>query len=191
MVPMHVSIFSNPPPRISDSIVANLGSVVGWYVEAEFSYIRVFGSSIPPYSLPLFVPNKLVCRDIARKTMLARISKEIIGFLKKVWLPFPIHFISYSLFDFRHAKAEATALEEFKLAKIKFKKDDPHRVVSNHMESCGLKRYEHEHSPHDDIFQGARSYVEVLSRIQALSPGDRADIFKFQEHRRSYPPLVL
>jgi hypothetical protein len=47
MVPMHVSIFSNPPLRISDSIMANLRSVADWYVEAEFSYIRVFGASIP------------------------------------------------------------------------------------------------------------------------------------------------
>jgi hypothetical protein len=42
MVSMHVTIFGNPPPRISDSIVANLSSVADWYVEAEFSYIRVF-----------------------------------------------------------------------------------------------------------------------------------------------------
>jgi hypothetical protein len=55
--------------------------------------------------------------------------------------------------------------------------------MSNHLASCGLKRFEHENSPHDDIFRGARSYAEVLARIQALSPEERADVFKFQEHR--------
>jgi hypothetical protein len=188
---MHVSIFGNPPPRISDSIAANLSSVADWYVEAEFSYIRVFGASVPPYALPLFVSDKLVCREIARQTVLSGISKELKGFSKKVWPPFPIHFNTYSLLDFGHAKAEATALEEFKLVNIEFRKHDPHKVVSNHMVSCGLKRYEHEHSPHDDIFRGARSYAEVLSQIQALSPGDKADLFKFQEHRRSCLPPVL
>jgi hypothetical protein len=63
---------------------------------------------------------------------------------------------------------------------IEFKKHNPHMVVSNHMASCGLKRYEHENSPHDDIFRGARSYAEVLSQIQALSPEEMAGFFKFQ-----------
>jgi hypothetical protein len=45
--------------------------------------------------------------------------------------------------------------------------------------------------PHDDIFRGARSYAEVLARIQALAPEERADVFKFQEHRRSCLPPVL
>jgi hypothetical protein len=191
MVSMHVIIFGNPPPRISDSIAANLSSVADWYVEAEFSYIRVFGASVPPYALPLFIPDRLVCREIARQTVIGGISKELKGFSKKVWPPFPIHLNTYSLLDFGHAKAEATALEDIKFVHIEFKKHDPHRVVSNHMASCGLKRYEHENSPHDDIFRGARSYAEVLSRIQALSPEEMADFFKFQEHRRSCLPPVL
>ena len=36
-----------------------------------------------------------------------------------------------------------------------------------------------------------RSYVEVLAQIQALSPEERADVFKFQEHRRRCLPPVL
>jgi hypothetical protein len=119
------------------------------------------------------------------------ISKELKGFSKKVWPPFPIHLNTYSLLDFGHAKAEATTLEDIKLVHIEFKKHDPHRIVGNHMASCGLKRYEHEHSPHDDIFRGARSYAEVLSRIQTLSPEEMVDFFKFQEHRRSCLPPVL
>jgi hypothetical protein len=98
---------------------------------------------------------------------------------------------TYSLLDFGHAKAEATALEDIKLVHIEFKKHDPHRVVSNHMASCGLKRFEHENLPHDDIFRGMRSYAKVLGRIQALSPEEKADVFKFKEHRQSCLPPVL
>jgi hypothetical protein len=96
------------------------------------------------------------------------IRKELKGFSKKVWPLFPIHLNTYSLLDFGHTKAEATTLEDIKLVHIEFKKHDPHRIVGNHMESCGLKKYEHEHFPHDDIFRGARSYAEVLSWIQTL-----------------------
>jgi hypothetical protein len=56
------------------------------------------------------------------------------------------------LLDFGHAKAEAMNLEEMKRVDIEFKKHDPSKVVSNHLASCGLKRYEHEDSPHDEIF---------------------------------------
>jgi hypothetical protein len=107
MVPMHISIFGNPPPRISDSITTNLSNVADWYVEAEFSYIRIFGTSIPPYALPLFIPDRLVCHEIARQTVIGGISKELKGFSKKVWPPFPIHLNTYSLLYFRHEKSKA------------------------------------------------------------------------------------
>jgi hypothetical protein len=191
MVLMHVAIFGNPPPRISDSITENLSRVVDWYVEKEFSYIRVFSASIPPHALLLLIPDKLACREIARQTVIGSISKELKGYSKKVWPPFPIHLNTYSLLDFGHAKAEAAALEDINLVHIKFKKHEPHRVVSNHLANCGLKRFEHENSPHDDIFRGAKSYDGVLARIETLSPEERAEVVIFQEHRRSCLPLVL
>jgi hypothetical protein len=191
MVPMHVAIFGNPPPRISDSITKNLSRVADWYVEKDFSYIRVFGASAPPHALPLLIPDRLACREIARQTVIGSISKELKGFSKKVWPPYPIHLNTYSLLDFGHAKAEAATLEDIKLVHMEFKKHDPHRVMSNHLASCGLKRFEHENSPHDDIFRGAKYYDEVLARIQALSPEERAYVVRFQEHRWSFLPPVL
>jgi hypothetical protein len=95
------------------------------------------------------------------------------------------------LLDFGHAKAEAAALEEMKLVDIEFKKNDPSKVVSNHLESCSLKRYEHEDSPHDEIFWGMRSFTEVLSWIQALPPGDMTEFLKFWKHRQSCLPQIL
>jgi hypothetical protein len=98
---------------------------------------------------------------------------------------FPVHLNSYSLLYFGHAKAEAATLEDLKLVHIEFKKHDPKRVVSNHLASCRLKRFEHKNSPSDDNFQGARSYAEILAQIQDLAPEERVDVIKFQEHRRS------
>jgi hypothetical protein len=123
--------------------------------------------------------------------LLCGISKELKGYSKKVWPPFPVYLNSYSLLDFGHAKAEATALEDLNLVLIEYKKQDPQRVVSNHLANCGLKRFGHEDLPSDDIFQGARSYAEILARIQTLAPKERADVLKFQEHRRSCLLAVL
>jgi hypothetical protein len=152
MVPLHIAIFGHPPPRISDSIAANLSGIVDWYVEAKFSYFRVFGAAIPPLALPLFIPDKLVCREVAWQTVIGGVSKELKGYSKKVWPSFPICLNYYSLLDFGHAKAEAAALEDLKLVPIEYKKHVPQRVVKNHLANCGLKRFEHENSPSDDIF---------------------------------------
>jgi hypothetical protein len=50
------------------------------------------------------------------------------------------------------------------------------------MASCNLKRYKHEDSPQDEIFRGARSYQEVLDRIQALTLDKMAEFYNFQKH---------
>jgi hypothetical protein len=121
-------------------------------VEAEFSYLGVFDAFVPPNVFPLFIPDRLAFHDIARQTVIDGVSKELKGYSKKVWPPFPIHLHSYSLLDFGHAKAEVAALEDLKLVHVEFEKHDPQRVVSNHLASCGLKRFEHENSPSDDIF---------------------------------------
>ena len=102
----------------------NLSSIVDWYVEAEFSYLRVFGASVPPHALPLFILDKLVFREVARQTLISGISNELKGYSKKVWPPFPVHLNSYYLLDFGHAKAEAVALEDLKLVLIEYKKHD-------------------------------------------------------------------
>ena len=94
-------------------------------MEVEFSYLRVFGASIPLNALPLFIPDRLACPEIARQTVIGGVRKEFKGYSKKVWPPFPIHLSSHSLLDFRHAKPEAAALEDLKLVHVKFKKQDP------------------------------------------------------------------
>jgi hypothetical protein len=191
MVPLHVVIFGNLPPQISNNIVTNLSSIADWYVEEKFSYLRVFKASVPPHALPFFILDKLTCHKVARKTVIGCVSKELKGYSKKVWPSFPVHFNSYSLLDFWHAKAEAAALEDLNLVSIEYKKHDPQRVVSNHLENFRLKRFEHDNSPSDEIFRGARSYEEILARIKFLAPEERAYVLKFQEDRHSCRPAVL
>jgi hypothetical protein len=191
VVSMHVAIYGCPPPRISDKIVTNLGKIADWYIEEHFSYIRVFGCSVPPHALPKFLPDRLVCREVAHQTVLGGINKELKAVQKKVWPTFPLQIGMFSLLDFGHSKVEAAALEEIKLVNIEFKKHDPQKIVGNHMALYNLKRYEHEDSPQDDIFRGARSYQEVLSRVQTLAPDKLVEFYNFQRHRRNGLPKVL
>ena len=149
---MHIAIFGHSPPRILDTVVANLDKVTNWYIEEHFSYIKVFGCSVPPYALPQFLPDWLVCRNVVRKTILTGISKEIIAVKKKVRPYFQLQIGAFSLLDFGHSKVEAVALEEINLVNIEFKKHDLQKFVGNHMANCNLKMYEHEESPQDEVF---------------------------------------
>jgi hypothetical protein len=152
VVSMHIAIYGCPPPRISDKIVTNLGKIADWYIKENFYYIMVFGCSVPPHAFPKFLPDQLVCREVAHQTMLGDISKELKAIQKKVWPTFPLQIGLLLLSYFGHSKVEVTALEEIKLVNIEFKKQDPQKIIGNHMALYNLKRYEHEDSPHDDIF---------------------------------------
>jgi len=191
VVLIHISIYGSPPPRISDQIVANLGKIVDWYIEEHFSYIRVFGCFIPPHVLPIFLLDRLVCREIAHQIVLGGISKGLKEVQKKVWPTFPLHVGTFSLLDFGHSKVEAGALKDINLVNIEFNKHDPQKIVGNHMDIYNLKRYEHENSPQDDIFGGAISYQEVLSRVQTLAPDKLTEFHNFQKRWRNSMPKVL
>ena len=74
-MPLHIAIFGHPPPRISNNVAANLSGIADWYVETEFSYFRVLGAVVPPLALPLFIPDKLACHEIARQIVIGGVSK--------------------------------------------------------------------------------------------------------------------
>jgi hypothetical protein len=62
---MHIAIFGHTPPRILDTVVANLDKVVDWYIEEHFSYIKVFSCLVPPYGLLQFLLDRMVCHEVA------------------------------------------------------------------------------------------------------------------------------
>jgi hypothetical protein len=171
--------------------MGNLGAIVDWYIEESFSYIRVFGCYISPHALPIFLPNRLVCREVAHQTVSGGITKELKATHKRVWPTFPIQVGVFSLSDFGHAKVEASALEDIKLVDIEYKRHDPHRVVENHLAQFNMKRYIHEDSPYDEVFRGVRSYDEVVIRFQNFPQDQQSGFLIFQKHRRNSLPKVL
>jgi hypothetical protein len=89
VVPVHITIYGHPPPRISERIMGNLGKLAYWFIEDNFSYIRVFGCSVPPHALPQFLPDRLVCREVVYQTMAGGINKELKATQKKGLADFP------------------------------------------------------------------------------------------------------
>jgi hypothetical protein len=188
---VHQMLYGCEPPRISESVMESLKAVIDWFIEEIFSYIRVFGCSIPPHALPKSLPDRLVCREVAHQIVIGGIENELKMAQKRFWPIFPVQVGKYSLLNLGHSKVEAATLGEIKLLNLDHRKYDPHKIVGNHQVNCNLKAYEHEQSPCDDMFRGVISYDEVLARFQSLSPDLQNNFLNFQKHRRSGLPRVL
>ena len=69
VLPLNQIIFNKKAPRFSQEAKADLLIVGNKFIEEWFTYIRVFGSTVDPHVLPLYVSNKLLAREIAYQTM--------------------------------------------------------------------------------------------------------------------------
>jgi hypothetical protein len=185
VIPLHQMLYDYAPPRISELVIGSLRAIADWFIEENFSYIRVFGCSIPPHVLPKFLPDRLVCREVAYQIVTGRIGIELKTTQKKSWPAFPVQIGKFSLLNLGHSKVEATTLEGVKLVDLEHKKHDPYQLVGKHMAHCNMKSYEHVESPWDDMFKGTKTYKEVLERVQTLSSDLQASFQTFQKHRRS------
>jgi hypothetical protein len=71
--------------------MGNMGELEDCFIEENFSYIRVFGCSIPPHALSRFLIDRLVCQEVAYQTVTRGINKEMKESQKKSmnYLPYP------------------------------------------------------------------------------------------------------
>jgi hypothetical protein len=179
IISMHKIFFRCEPPCISNTVTENLKAIADWFIDEKFSYIRVYGCSTPPHALPKFLPDILVCREVAHQIVKGGIGLELKEAQKKSWPTFPVHVGRFSLLNLGHSKVQAESLEEVKLVDIEHRKHDPYQLISKHLMHCNLKAYEHETSVYDDIFKEVKSYEEVLNRVQALPPDSQIGFASF------------
>jgi hypothetical protein len=191
IIPLHKIFFGFEPPRISHAIIENLKIVADWFIEEHFSYVRVYGCSILPHALPKILPDRLICREVAYQLVNGGIEIELKAQQKKSWPYFPVYLRKFALLNFGHSKVEAESLSEIKLVDIEHRKYDPYQIINKHVAQCGLKAYEHEESFYDDVFRNAKSYDEVQSKVQTLSPDVQVGFASFQRNRRQCLPKIL
>ena len=153
--------------------------------------MRVYGYSIPPHALPKILPDRLICREVAYQLVNGGIGLELKAQQKKAWPYFPVYLGKFVLLNIGHSKAEAESMNEVKLADIEHRKHDPYQIINRHVTQCGLKGYEHEISVYDDVFRNAKSYEEVHSRVQTLSPDAHVGFASLHRNRRQCLPKIL
>lgn len=97
LVPLHRLLFGFPPPRFSKSAESTLKEIVDWYVFEKYSYIRVYGYHDSPHTLPTFIPNRFVLKEISYHIVSIGITRVLKDNRKSLWPSFPIQIGPYKL----------------------------------------------------------------------------------------------
>ena len=192
MVPVHYSIFDRPIPRISYEASFDLPAVAHWFGEEHFTYIRVFGSKARPHVLPLYIPDKLLAREISYQIMSEGVTQTLKDEKKRGWPSFPLRIGVYTLQNYKHAEKEATKLQMISLASIPNRLYDPKKTAFIALEQAELSKVVHQEDQFDDLFVSADS-ISQIKQLAAMRYEDveLTEFNKLRKQRLQTLPLDL
>lgn len=119
----------------------------------SFNYIRVFGSLAHPHGLPLFVPDKLLSKEVAYQTVGKGLTKVLKDAKKSTWPCFPIPCDTYALDNFKHSLVEIEQLKAFSFPAILNRPCDPNDVEKYVTTHAKIKLFSGEPDKFDDLFK--------------------------------------
>lgn len=192
MVPIYYSIYDKPIPRISYEASFDLPAVASWFGEEFFSYIRVFGSQARPHVLPLYIPDKLLAREISYQIMAESVTQTLKEEKKRGWPSFPLKIGVFTLQNYKHAEKEATKMQTLSLATIPSRLYDPKQTAYAALEQAKLTKIDHQEDMFDDLFVVADtiSHVKELARMK-YNDEALTEFNKLREQRLQTLPLDL
>jgi len=184
-------LYDEDPPRCSPEAQIDIIPIARWFDKECFTYIRVFGSTVPPHFLPLYIPEKLLAREIAYQTCSeGGLTKELKDKKKGIWPQFPVACGAFSLFDVGHAFAEVENVTSLQLFKFLARPFDPNEVAQNFTTNVKIKMFVGKKDLFDDLFQNKSSLQEILREAQTrLSPDDFQRFKVYREKRLASIPL--
>lgn len=100
MLPIHQAIFYKRAPRLSNEAKIDIIPIGRWFGEVIFTYVQVYGSLEPPRVIPLYVPDKLLAREVAYHTIGDGLTKTLNESKKSLWPAFPLQCGVCELHDF-------------------------------------------------------------------------------------------
>jgi hypothetical protein len=74
-----------------------------WFIDEEFSYIRIYGCEFAPIILPRYVPDRLTLREITYQAVRVGIATFLSRSQKRQWPSFPISLDIFYLSNVKHA----------------------------------------------------------------------------------------
>lgn len=127
-------LFGEEAPCLSlegQKIVKKYGD---WYMTPDEVYIRIVGSTKPPYWLPHLVPDTLLPQEIAYQTYVNGVVSSLQRNKKGIWPPFPLITKVCKIENFKQAKDEVGVLTFYKFKELYFRRHDPHGKLKEHLQ---------------------------------------------------------
>ena len=140
----------------------------------------------------MYVPDKLLARELAYQITTAGTSKTLRNSKKQAWPTFPLRCGVYTLHDYKHAEKEAGKINMLNLATIPNRQFDPRKVAYNVLEQAKLTKFDHEKDEFDDLFSSAESLFQVktLAKMRYKDEG-LVEFNRLREQRLQTLPLDL
>jgi hypothetical protein len=91
MIPLHLILKNQPAPRFTQEAIDVIKEIGDWFIDEEFSYIRIYGCEGAPHLLPRYVPDRLALREIAYQIVGVGIVASLSRSQKKNGHPFQFH----------------------------------------------------------------------------------------------------
>lgn len=152
----------------------------------------VFGSITDPHVLHLYVPDKLLAREIAYWTVEKGIMKNLEDAKKQLWPTFPIQCNIYSLHDYKHAQFEAEKTKGLNLAVILKTQYDSKKVAFNFTTQVKVNQLAHEKYEFNDLFTLLETFTRVIHMAKIKLGSAKMDQFiQYIMQRLQTVPLDL
>jgi len=154
MLPLYKMLYDKDAPRFSPEEEVEILPVARCFGEELFTYVRVFGSFSSPHVLPLYVPDKLMAREISYQTCReGGLTKDLKDKKKAIWPQFPMACGAFSLFYVGHAFKEVNNITCLRLFKFPRRPFDPYDIAKNFTIAVKIKVFSKEDDRFDDMFQ--------------------------------------
>jgi hypothetical protein len=101
---IYLLLFRKECPRLSKEAKGVISKMGHWYIDEHETYIRVFGDTGEPHLLPIYVPDRLVLREIFYQTILQGYNSTLVKEKKRDFIPYGFHIGFYMVKDTAHAK---------------------------------------------------------------------------------------
>lgn len=122
-------IFDKMTPRMSEDAETDLLRVGNWFGEDSFTCIRIYASLSSSHELPLFIPGKILAKEIAYQTVGNGSSKILKESNKNMWAIFPAQFGIYELENYNHIVIEINTIQDLNFPTIPNIQYDPHQTI--------------------------------------------------------------
>ena len=191
MLPLYIMLYDKYPMRCSPEADVEILPITRWFREEFFTYVRVFGSSAPPHVLPLYIPNKLLAREISYQTCgEGGLTKDLKEKKKAIWPQFPVACGAFSLFDVGHTFTKVENVTCLQLFKFPARPFDPNDVAQEFTTNVKIKVFSRKKDLFDDLFHSRSSLQEIFREARSrFSPDDLQRFMLYRERRLASVPL--